>query len=175
MKNTILPLLICASFCVSCISRFDYSLSLTEEEQLEVMQGAWRLTAASSEPAVIDMNGEEHLVNNLSTSLQSVDITGTHITMTFGDDIDLYEVVFTDSEMLWEYVSTGDVFTFPHNVLGIPDASFANMGSESAGKDILLTGYYSGTFTFFTRDDVTAHRMIISFSDTGYYFEFERQ
>lgn len=175
MKHIILPVVICASLLTSCISRFDYSISFNEQEQLQAMQGTWKLTAASTQSAIIDNNGEEHLYGNLSTSLEKVEITESDIIFTFTDDIDLYEVVFTDSEMRWEYVNTGDSFTFRHDILNIPDVAFANLGNEGARKDILLTGYYSGTFTFFTRDDVTAHRMIISFSDTGYYFEFERQ
>lgn len=64
----------------SCEEEFDYVMSLTAEEQQEAMIGTWRLTRASYEDASYDENREEHLTNDMRTTMESMVITeaGSH-------------------------------------------------------------------------------------------------
>lgn len=156
-----------AFLAISCTDQPDYVMSLTESEQLEVMQGTWKLTRASNSSAVYDENDELHLQNDLETGLNTLEITENSVVMHFDEPISLYE----SDEMGagWELVRTDDTFEFHHNVFSIPDITFASM----EGREVLVLGIAEGIFEFYTKDDYTSDRMILNFN-ANYYFEFER-
>lgn len=177
MKKLYFFLSVISFVLTSCMSRFDYGLSLTEEEQKEAMQGTWKAVAASTYSPVLDNNGEEHIGNDIDLGLESMTVTENDVTVRFTEQVDLYSV---DPEISFEpeYVSSSTSFTFPHNVFAIPDLSFASMDADGDGISsyVLLKGDGTARFSLFTKDDVTACRMIVHFDGWfNCYFEFVRE
>lgn len=100
-----------AFLAISCTDQPDYVMSLTESEQLEVMQGTWKLTRASNSSAVYDENDELHLQNDLETGLNTLEITENSVVMHFDEPISLYAA--DEMGAGWELVRTDDTFEFP--------------------------------------------------------------
>lgn len=157
-------------------------MSLTAEEQQEAMIGTWRLTRASYEDASYDENREEHLTNDMPTTMESIVITENQITFNFSEEVDLYAMTLTGSSVEVAVAETGKSFTFTHSVSSVPGLDFRTLknfvpNSQSTEVAPVRLDYNPDMsfirFSLFTKDDVHAIRMITDARDAHY--EFERQ
>lgn len=166
----------------SCEEESDYVMSLTAEEQQEAMIGTWRLTRASYEDASFDENREEHLNNDMPTTMESMVITEDRITFSFSEEVDLYAMTLTGSSVEVAVAETGKSFTFTHSVSSVPGLDFRMLknfvpNSQSTEVAPVRLDYNPDMsfirFSLYTKDDVHATRIIMDARDAHY--EFERQ
>lgn len=160
----------------SCEKPYDYAMSMSKEEQAEVMVGTWVLTRAGTAAPSPDETGEEHIQDNSVTLLQYVEITGADITFHFSKPVPVYfQGKATDyCPEMHEETTT---LKLRHDIGSIPNLTAID--PEGAGNFSFCYSEDDETganeFTFYTKDDVHAVRMILSFYIDGYYFEFERE
>lgn len=162
----------------SCEEPYDYTMSLPYDEQAEAMVGTWVLTRAGTVPPSFDENGEEHIENNLATSLQYIEITGSDLTFHFSEPVPVYFRGEATDDIPEKHEETA-TFKVKHGIGGIPHLTAIRTGTdEKPGFAFCYSeNDPSGAneFTFYTRDDVHAIRTILSFYIEGFYFEFERE
>lgn len=184
MKNNIkiifaaITLMLLAFSFQSCEEPYDYTMNLPPDEQAEAMIGTWVLTRAGTVPPALDENGEEHIPDNMETSLQYIEITSSDITFHFREPVPVYflgEATQYEPQLHDKSAS----LTFKHSVGGIPNLTAINTGSE---ENPSFAFCYSendpcgaNEFVFYTKDDIHAIRTILNFFIEGFYLEFERE
>lgn len=178
--------MISAAMFQSCVEKYDYSMSMTTEEQAEAMVGTWILTSAGTESPSFDENRESHVENNISTELESVTITDSKITFNFRSPAPFY-LRSSETGNVWQAQENVTSYTFGHSITNIEHCAAVYYGTEENPSATIGYNEYatSSFFEFFTKDDVNATRMILHM-DAGHdndvlagihncYLEFNRQ
>ena len=110
--------MISAAMFQSCVEKYDYSMSMTTEEQAEAMVGTWILTSAGTESPSFDENRESHVENNISTELESVTITDSEITFNFRSPAPFY-LRSSETGNVWQAQKNVTSYTFGHSITNI--------------------------------------------------------
>lgn len=154
--------MISAAMFQSCVEKYDYSMSMTAEEQAKAMVGTWILTSAGTESPSFDENRESHVENNISTELESVTITGSEITFNFRSPVPFY-LRSSETGNVWQAQENVTSCTFGHSITGIEHCAAVYYGTEENPSATIGYSEYDTScfFEFFTKDDVNATRMII--------------
>lgn len=178
LRSAVLLLSVISLACLfqSCEESLDYTMRMSPDEQAEAMVGTWVLTRAGMSPPSLDGTGEEHIENNVETGLKYVEITGSEITFNFEAPVPVY-FQGKDTRSYPELHEETASFKLQHDVGSIPHLTAINVDGSGTFAFCYSEEEASGAnqFSFYTKDDVHAIRMVLSFYIEGYYFEFERE